>query len=46
MANYSYALAKVLSSLNLRHRSSSGCTHRYGVISRVSVSLIMCTGGA
>jgi hypothetical protein len=28
------------------HRSSSGCTHRYGVISRVSVSLIMCTGGA
>jgi len=27
-------------------RSSSGCTERYGVISRVSVSLIMCTGGA
>jgi hypothetical protein len=26
--------------------SLSGCTHRYGVISRVSVSLIMCTGGA
>jgi hypothetical protein len=27
-------------------RSSSGCTQRYGVISRVSVSLIMCTSGA
>jgi hypothetical protein len=29
------------------HRSSSsGCTQKYGVISRASVSLIMCTGGA
>jgi len=28
------------------YRSSSGWTHEYGVISCVSVSLIMCTGGA
>ena len=28
------------------HLSSSGCTHLYGVISCVAVSLIMCTGGA
>jgi hypothetical protein len=27
------------------HRSSSGCTHKYGSISRCFVSLIMCTGG-
>ena len=27
------------------HRSSSGCTHLYGVISRCSVNLIMRTGG-
>jgi hypothetical protein len=29
-----------------RYRSSSGCTHLYGVICRCSVSLIMRTGGA
>jgi hypothetical protein len=28
------------------YRSSSGCTHTYGVMSRSSVSLIMWTGGA
>ena len=26
------------------YRSSSGCTHLYGVISRSAVNLIMCTG--
>ncbi len=30
----------------IRYLSSSGCTHLYGVITRVAVSLIMCTGGA
>jgi hypothetical protein len=29
----------------MAHLSSSGRIHLYGVISRVSVSLIMCTGG-
>jgi hypothetical protein len=28
------------------HRSSSGCTHGYGVIKRSAVSLTMGTGGA
>lgn len=31
---------------NRSYRSSSGCTHLYGVISRNSVSFIMWTGGA
>jgi hypothetical protein len=29
-----------------RRSSSSGCTQKYGVISRCMVNLIMCTGGA
>jgi hypothetical protein len=31
---------------NAVYRSSSGCPQRYGLISRASVSLIMCTGRA
>jgi hypothetical protein len=42
MAKYSSTRAKGLS----LYRSSVGCTHLYGVICCVSVSLIMCTGGA